>query len=78
MPAPPPPGLGTLATSSLEVYSVPRQEWTQMFDETWRIERDWFYDPHYHGLDIAAAQKRFAAFLPGLASRSDFTYLTRR
>ena len=73
---PSPPGAGTLATSALEVYSVPREEWAQMYHETWRIERDWFYDPHYHGLDIAAAEKRFAAFLPGLASRSDFTYLT--
>ena len=77
LPGPPPPALGALATSGLEVRSVPREEWAQMYRETWRIERDWFYDPHYHGLDIAAAEKRFAAFLPGLASRSDFTYLTR-
>jgi tricorn protease len=77
LPIPPPPGLGALATGGLEVRSVPREEWAQMFRETWRIERFWFYDPHYHGLDIAAAEKRFAAFLPGLASRSDFTYLTQ-
>ncbi|HTV91975.1 MAG TPA: PDZ domain-containing protein, partial [Verrucomicrobiae bacterium] len=77
LPVPPPPSLGMLATGSLEVYTVPREEWAQMYRETWRIERDWFYDPHYHGLDIAAAEKRFAAFLPGLASRSDFTYLTK-
>ncbi len=69
-------GTGTLATSGLQVYSVPRLQWAQMYHETWRIERDWFYDPHYHGLNIAAAEKRFAAFLPGLASRADFTYLT--
>ncbi|HEY5340247.1 MAG TPA: PDZ domain-containing protein, partial [Candidatus Aquilonibacter sp.] len=73
---PVPPGTGMLATSGLEVYSVPREEWAQMYHETWRIERDWFYDPHYHGLNIAAAEKRFSAFLPGLASRADFTYLT--
>ncbi|HEX8806621.1 MAG TPA: PDZ domain-containing protein, partial [Candidatus Aquilonibacter sp.] len=72
-----PPGTGMLPTSMLEVYTVPREEWAQMYRETWRIERDWFYDPHYHGLDIAAAQKYFAQFLPGLASRSDFTYLTQ-
>ncbi|HTZ54843.1 MAG TPA: PDZ domain-containing protein [Candidatus Acidoferrum sp.] len=77
LPGPPPPTLGTLPTSTLEVYSVPRQEWAQMYHETWRIERDWFYDPHYHGLDIAAAEKYFSQFLPGLASRSDFTYLTQ-
>jgi tricorn protease len=73
---PVPPGVGTLATAGLEVYSVPREEWAQMYHETWRIERDWFYDPNHHGLDLAAAEKRFSVFLPALASRSDFTYLT--
>ena len=70
------PGQGALNTAAMEVYSIPREEWAQMYRETWRIERDFFYDPHYHGLDIAAAEKRFAVFLPGLASRDDFTYLT--
>jgi tricorn protease len=73
---PVPAGTGTLATAGLQTYVVPHEEWAQMYHETWRIERDWFYDPHYHGLNIAAAEKRFAAFLPKLASRSDFTYLT--
>jgi tricorn protease len=77
LPGPPPPALGLLPTSGMQVYSVPHEEWAQMYRETWRIERDWFYDPHYHGLDIAAAEKYFAQFLPGLGSRSDFTYLTQ-
>jgi tricorn protease len=72
------PGEGELDTAALEVYVDPHQEWDQMYRETWRIERDFFYDPHYHGLNIAAAKNRFAAFLPGLASRDDFTYLTRQ
>ncbi len=46
---------------NLEVYVDPRKQWAQMYRETWRIERDFFYDPHYHGLDIAAAEQRFAA-----------------
>ncbi len=76
--APPKPGEGTLATGAMEVYVDPRAEWAQMYRETWRIERDFFYDPHYHGLNIAEAEKRFSVFLPGLASRADFTYLTRQ
>ena len=40
-----------------------------MYREVWRIERDFFYDPHYHGLDIAAAEKEYAVYLPGIASR---------
>jgi tricorn protease len=29
----------------------PREEWRQMFVEAWRLERDFFYDPHMHGLN---------------------------
>ena len=74
--APAKPGDGTIDTGSMEAYVVPHEEWAQMYRDTWRIERDYFYDPGYHGLDVGAAEKRFAAFLPGLASRDDFTYLT--
>ena len=34
----------------------PREEWRQMFDEAWRLERDYFYDPHMHGVDWPAMQ----------------------
>ncbi len=46
-----------------------------MYHEAWRIERDFFYDPGYHGLDLAATEKRYAAFLEHLASREDLNYL---
>ena len=31
--------------------------WKQIYNETWRIERDFFYDPHYHGLDLEKARR---------------------
>ena len=34
--------------------------WKQIYNETWRIERDFFYDPHYHGLDLEKAKKTYA------------------
>ena len=72
------PGKGMLKTDDMEVRVVPREEWNQMYHEVWRIERDFFYDPHYHGYDIAAAEKEFAAYLPGLASRQDLNFLFRQ
>jgi tricorn protease len=62
----------------MEVHVVPREEWNQMYHEVWRIERDFFYDPHYHGYNINAAEKEFAAYLPGLASRDDLNFLFRQ
>jgi tricorn protease len=69
------PGKGALALDGLEAYVDPRAEWRQMYHEAWRIERDFLYDPHAHGLDIPAAEKRYAAYLDGLESRGDLNYL---
>jgi len=66
-----------LATDKLEVFVDPRAEWRQMYREVWRIERDYFYDPGYNGLDIAAAERLYAPYLPGIASRGDLTVLFR-
>ena len=71
-------GKGMLKTDDMEVRVVPREEWNQMYHEVWRIERDFFYDPNYHGYDIAAAEREFAAYLPGLASRNDLNFLFRQ
>ncbi len=64
-----------LAVDTLEVYTNPKEEWAQMYHEVWRLFRDYFYDPGYHGLDINAAEKEYARFLPNLASRVDLNYL---
>jgi len=65
----------TLRTGDLEVRVDPPAEWKQMFREAWRIERDFFYDPHYHGLDLKTAEERYSVYLNGLASRDDLNYL---
>jgi tricorn protease len=71
----PKPGFGPLDLGAMEVYVQPRAMWRQIYDETWRIERDFFYDPHYHGLDLDKAKKKYAPFLDGIASREELTYL---
>lgn len=71
----PAPADGALSLANLQVYVDPQAEWRQMYDEVWRIERDFFYDPHYHGLDLAAAEKAYAPYLAGVGSRDDLTYL---
>ncbi|MBV9885032.1 MAG: PDZ domain-containing protein, partial [Acidobacteria bacterium] len=73
--AAPKPGEGALKTSDMEVYVDPRVEWNQMYRETWRIERDFLYDPNHHGLDLAAAEKKYAVYLKNLGGRADLNYL---
>ncbi len=53
----------------------PRAEWKQMYRETWRLQRDFLYDPRLHGLDLAKVQAKYQPYLDGLASRDEFTYL---
>jgi tricorn protease len=71
----PKPGDGALKLDGVQVRVDPRAEWRQMFREVWRLERDFLYDPGYHGLDIAAAEKKFEKYLPGLGSRRELNYL---
>src|SRR4029077_18550284 len=72
---PPKPGEGPLKLDAMEVYVEPRAMWKQIYNETWRIERDFFYDTHYHGLDLDKAKKKYAPSLDGIASREELTYL---
>jgi len=71
----PPAGKGELKMADIEIYVDPQAEWRQMYHEVWRIERDFFYSPQYHGLDLAAAEKAYSIYLPGIASRADLNYL---
>ncbi|HEX8559173.1 MAG TPA: PDZ domain-containing protein [Pyrinomonadaceae bacterium] len=73
--APPKPGEGALKLDAVEVYVEPRAEWRQMYREVWRIQRDFFYDPNHHGLDLRAAERRYEPYLEHLASRADLNYL---
>jgi len=76
--AAPKSGAGKLKTADMQVWVVPREEWSQMYREVWRIERDFFYNPHFNGLDLRLAEKRFAIYLPGIASRDDLNFLFRK
>jgi tricorn protease len=71
------PGKGKLKTDAIEVRIDPRAEWAQIFDEAWRINRDYFYDPGMHGADWAAMKRKYAAFLPHLATRGDLDRVIR-
>ncbi len=56
---------------AIEVKVDPAAEWAEIFDEAWRVNRDYFYDPAMHGVDWPAMKKKYAAFLPDLTCRDD-------
>ena len=49
--AAPLPGNGRVNLGSIDLLIDPRAEWAQIFDEAWRINRDYFYATNYHPTD---------------------------
>jgi tricorn protease len=72
------PDEGRQDFSKMEVRVVPAEEWRQIFHESMRIMRDWFYDPNYHGQSLAALESEFAAYLPTIVRRSDLNRLMQQ
>jgi tricorn protease len=68
-------GDGKIDTGSLMAWVSPKDEWLQMFNEAWRLERDFYYDPAMGGLDWKAVGERYRQIVPFCAHRSDLNYL---
>jgi tricorn protease len=62
---------GRLPVDTIEVRIEPRAEWTQIFEEAWRINRDYFYAANMHGINWRVMKEKYGALLPEAASRSD-------
>ena len=52
-----------------------KAEWRQMFEEAWRYERDYFYDPNIHGRDWQEVYERYSPLVDYVKHRSDLTYI---
>jgi tricorn protease len=70
----------TMAEGAVDLspYSItfdPKPEWRQIFEESWRIARDFYYDPKMHGLDWNAVRKRYEALVDKVGDRPDLSRL---
>jgi tricorn protease len=72
--AKPEAGKGTLALS-LRMQLDRQAEWRQMFDEMWRYQREFFYDPDMHGNDWDAVRDRYRPLVEHVRHRWDLTYV---
>ena len=52
-----------------------RKEWKQIYDETWRVYRDYFYVDNMVGRDWDRIHAKYAVMLPYVRYRQDLTYL---
>ena len=72
---PPKAGEGVLAVDDMETLVDPRAEWAEIYRETWRTQRDFFYDAKMHGNDWQAIYDKYRAFVPYVQHRADLAYL---
>ena len=68
-------GDGVLNVASLEIRVDPQAEWAEIFNEAWRTQREFFYDPKMHGADWNAVRAKYAPLVPFVRHRADLGYL---
>ncbi len=61
--------------SQVRMLLNPREEWEQIFNETWWMEKEFFYDPNLHGLDWDAVYARYHPLLKSVQRREDLNEL---
>jgi tricorn protease len=72
---PPGPRTGWIDLDRVRVPLDPRAEWRQMFRETWRWQRESFWDAGMSGVDWDAMYDRYAPLVELVASRSELSDL---
>ncbi|MFC4933176.1 S41 family peptidase [Massilia sp. GCM10023247] len=53
------------------VTSNPRMEWKQMFNDAWRMHRDFLYDARMRGVDWNAVRTRYAPLVERVTDRAE-------
>ncbi|MFH0944955.1 MAG: S41 family peptidase [Planctomycetota bacterium] len=64
-----------VSLADLEMWFDPRQEWQQIYNEAWRMERDFYYEPSMHGLDWDAVRVKYGRLVPFASCRQDLRFL---
>ncbi|MDO5524131.1 MAG: PDZ domain-containing protein, partial [Bacteroidia bacterium] len=64
-----------LDLTHLNMKIEPQKEWKQIYDDAFRIFRDYFYVDNLHGVDWDAIKKTYGAMLPHVPGRFDLDYI---
>jgi len=65
----------TLNLSGLSFWFEPKAEWKQIFDEAWRMERDYYYEPGMHGQDWDMMKVKYGKLIERAGCRQDVRYV---
>ena len=60
---------------TLRMHLDPKAEFAQIFNEGWRLQRDYLYVPNMHGSNWPRMKEMYGVMLPHIAHRADLNYL---
>ncbi len=69
------PEEGKLKLDGLEMKIDPAKEWAQIFNDGWRIFRDYFYVDNLHGVDWQAVKERYGQWVPYVGHRAGLDFV---
>nr|WP_299339609.1 S41 family peptidase [Allomuricauda sp.] len=68
---------GPLKLASISIKIDPKKEWKNIFNEAWRVNRDYFYDPGMHGADWNAMKVKYEPFIAHASCKADLYRIMR-
>lgn len=69
--APPDLSKGRVKVDDWSIVSNPRQEWKQMFNDAWRMHRDFLYDVRMRGVNWAGVRDKYAPLVERVTDRAE-------
>ena len=64
-----------LKLSGLKIWYEPVKEWKQVFNDAWRMERDYYYEPNMHGQDWNFMKQKYGKLVGRASCRQDLTFI---
>ena len=71
----PTPNTGKIKIDNIKFEVDPAAEWSQVFNEVWAMQKEFFYVENMHGADWDAVKAKYEKYLPYVNHRSDLGYV---
>src|SRR5262249_18927948 len=68
-------GDGPVNVDQLQAMVDPKAEWSEVFRQTWRFHREYFYDAKMDGANWQAVHEKYLPLLQHVGHRADLGYL---
>jgi len=68
-------GAGKLNLDNMTLKIDPKKEWAQIYNDGWRIFRDYFYVNNMHGVDWKGIHDRYSPLVQYVSHRADLDYI---